>query len=216
MEAPIRRLERRQDIIGEVANIHLIKEVVDLSDAENEGRFLEGTGSLVLDYVNKAAFACRSSRTDETAFHRFCEIIGYAPVLFSAVDRTGMAIYHTNVMMAIGEQFAVVCKESIAHEDRKKVIHRLESTHHKIIDITFDQLENFAGNMIQLANQAGEQFLLMSSAAYHTLDQEQINIFEEYVSIIHVSIPTIEQLGGGSVRCMVAGIHSPLTDLVGE
>jgi hypothetical protein len=218
MEADNRRMERRMDIPeARRDEYHFrIDRIIDISENELRGRFLEGTGSIVFDHINKIAYANQSTRTHPDLFSEFCDLIRYSPVLFQANDQNGNMIYHTNVMMALGEKFAVVCIDSIEKNLRYEVLGRLQETQHEIIDISFQQVTHFAGNMIELSNQKGERLIIMSSQAYGALDQGQITSLEKYGRIIHSPIPTIEKLGGGSVRCMVAGIHTPLADEIGE
>ena len=208
MEAPVRRLERREDVIDRVGQEHTLQPTIDLSFFELERKYLEGTGSVVLDHIHQVAYACRSSRTDESVFTYFINQIDYRPVLFNARDQDGQPIYHTNVLMAVGERFAVLCGESVDLKDRSRVYESLETTDHTVVDISFEQLRNFAGNMIELTNAKGHRILLMSTSAHRSLRQEQLEVLEQFAEIVHSDIPTIEQLGGGSVRCMVAGIHS--------
>jgi hypothetical protein len=208
LEAPVRRKERRMDIVRKLQDLFVISGHVDLSHFEEEGKFLEGTGSMVLDHVNRIAYACESSRTDHQIFQVFCNRVGYDPQFFHAYDRDGIEIYHTNVLMAVGDKLAVLCTEAVSEKDRQRILDKLESTVHEILDISFDQLESFAGNMIELSDQEGNAYLLMSSAAYNSLGEEQKSRIEAHMEIIHSDIPAIEKLGGGSVRCMVAGIHA--------
>jgi len=208
LEAPVRRKERRLDIVQKLQDLYKITNHIDLSHFEEEGKFLEGTGSMVLDHVNKIAYACESSRTDNEIFQVFCKRVGYDPQFFRAYDRHGIEIYHTNVLMAVGNKMAVLCTAAVSEEDRPRILDRLSATGHEILDISFDQLENFAGNMIELSNDKGEPYLLMSSAAFKSLHQSQRSQIEKHMEIIHSDIPAIEKLGGGSVRCMVAGIHA--------
>lgn len=202
-----RRLERRSDIIESIKDKFDITNIVDLSAFENEDRFLEGTGSIVFDHVNNIAYAALSPRTDKEIFLTLCEKLNYSPVTFTAYDRDGAEIYHTNVMMCIGEQFAIVCLDSITKEtERRRVAESLYSTGHLIIDITFDQMNSFAGNMLVVK----DDLLVMSQSAFVSLTNTQKLTLEKYCKLLPLAIQTIETVGGGSARCMIAEIFLPL------
>jgi len=202
-----RRAERKPAVLSFLTSLADDGNIVDLTSYEEEKRFLEGTGSLVLDRVNNIAYACISARTDADVMKKWCEIMGYTPILFSAVDRQNKAIYHTNVLMGIGTNWAVVCTDSIADkQERELVVKNLERTQHEIIKISPDQMEHFAGNMLEVRSENGQKYVVMSSTAFSCLNDEQKAIFKKYVEIIIPDIPTIEQAGGGSVRCMMAEI----------
>ncbi len=212
MEAENRRTERRMDII-DIINGDFgfgITEIVDLTFYEQSGHFLEGTGSLVLDRPNRIAYACLSSRTHLEPLADFARRMNYEAVVFEAVDRDGVPIYHTNVMMSLGERLAIICEESILREDqRAAVIGRLRETGYDILSLTYGQLEAFAGNMLELRNQAGARVVAMSEQAMNSLDAEQLARLDENGMIVTANIDTIEQSAGGSVRCMLAEIHLP-------
>jgi len=211
MMAENRRLERREDIIMGLEDEFKIKHVIDLSRFEHEHKFLEGTGSMVLDRENKIAYACLSPRTNKGVLDLFCKESGYKPVLFHAVDENGMDIYHTNVLMCIGSRFAVMCLDSIKDENEKNsVTSALKLTHKDIIAISFAQMNQFAGNMLELKNKAGENLLVMSENAYNSLSSDQKTSLEKYCRILYADINTIENNGGGSARCMIAEVHLPL------
>lgn len=206
MLSPNRRLERRDDIIDSVKENFKITNIIDLTAHENEERFLEGTGSVVFDHENRIAYAAASPRTDKELFVSLCDKLVYEPVTFTARDRAGVEIYHTNVLMCIGERFAVVCLESITDEyERANVAGRLTATGHEIVDITFEQMDSFAGNMLAVA----DDLLVMSQSAYDSLSASQMNTLEKYCEPLPLSIPTIETVGGGSARCMIAEIFLP-------
>lgn len=209
MMAKNRRLERRKDIIYDLEKKYQVTEVLDLSVYEAENKFLEGTGSIVFDYVNKIAYACRSPRTDEELLNICCHELGYRPVLFEARDREGKQIYHTNVLMALTDDLCIICLESISETDRELVKESLYGTGREIVDISFEQMEKFAGNMIQLSNRRGRKFLVMSAAAYKSLRASQLMMIETYMEPLFSDLETIETLGGGSARCMIAGIYLP-------
>ncbi|MDB5133894.1 MAG: hypothetical protein JWP37_497 [Mucilaginibacter sp.] len=210
MMAENRRLERREDIIMDLEDEFKIKHVIDLSRFEHEHKFLEGTGSMVLDRENKIAYACISPRTDKDVLDLFCLQSGYRPVLFHAVDQGGMDIYHTNVLMCIGSQFAVICLDSITDEDEKNSVTAvLKLTHKDIIAISFTQMNQFAGNMLELKNKSGDSLLVMSQNAYQSLDEGQKTTLEKHCKLLYADINTIENNGGGSARCMIAEVHLP-------
>jgi hypothetical protein len=212
MLAPNRRLERRSDIL-ESLNMEQrfrIKQLVDLTHRESESKFLEGTGSLVLDRLNRLAYACLSSRTDLDTLGEFAQILDYEIIAFDAVDRSGTPIYHTNVMLSIGTEFAVLCSDSIAESQRTSVIHSLRSTAHTVIDITHQQMESFAGNILELSTVTGDRVIAMSEQAENAFTSAQrAQLIELGGAIVSAPIPTIETLGGGSVRCMLAEVHLP-------
>ncbi|MDZ7642843.1 MAG: arginine deiminase-related protein [Woeseiaceae bacterium] len=212
MEAINRRTERRQDVVDTLATEHgfTITRVIDLSAHETQGHFLEGTGSLVLDRVNRIAYACLSSRTHLDALRDFAQRLDYDIVAFDAVDRGGAPIYHTNVLMNVGEELAVVCLEAIPRDDQRRALTgSLEKTGHRIVDITFDQLEAFAGNMLELRAADGHRVLAMSGQAHQSLTPEQLRAIEANATIVSAPIDRIEASAGGSVRCMLAEIHLP-------
>ncbi|MFI1771730.1 citrulline utilization hydrolase CtlX [Thalassobellus citreus] len=214
MFAENRRFERREDILLKLEEAgFLINDVIDYTSAEEEHVFLEGTGSLLLDRVNRKAYCALSPRADEDLFIEFCEDFEYFPVVFSAnqtVDNTRKAIYHTNVMMCLGETFAVVCLSSIDDKkERKNVIKHLKEDGKEIIDITEDQVNNFAGNMLQVRGTNDELFLIMSQSAYNSLTASQIQKLEKHTAILSSSLNTIEICGGGSARCMMAEVFLP-------
>jgi hypothetical protein len=212
MMAENRRLERREDIIMQLEDEFQIKHVIDLSRFEHENKFLEGTGSMVLDRENKIAYACLSPRTNQEVLDLFCSQSGYKPVLFHAVDENGMDIYHTNVLMCIGGKFTVICLDSIADEKEKaEVIASLNATHKEIVAISFAQMNQFAGNMLELKNKAGDNLLVMSQNAYRSLNKDQKETLEKYCKLLYADINTIENNGGGSVRCMIAEVHLPVS-----
>jgi hypothetical protein len=209
MEAPSRRLERSADVIDLISTKFKFQNHQDLSYYEEQNLYLEGTGSIIFDYLHKKAYACLSSRTNETILNVLCEKLNYEAIVFNAIDRTGHPIYHTNVMMAIGSGYTVICLESIPEKDRKRVVAKLENDGHQIIAISFDQLESFAGNMLEVQNNSGKKFIVMSQSAFESLSSDQIDGIENHVVILAMPIPTIETLGGGSTRCMMAAIHLP-------
>jgi hypothetical protein len=206
-----RRAERREDIIDTVSEKFKVGKVTDLSTDEAQDIFLEGTGSLVLDRDNKIAYACISIRTNEIALNKFCKATGYTPVVFNAVDSSDFPIYHTNVMMCVGDKFAVVCFDSITDVNEQETVRKsLKNSKKELIDITYDQMNRFAGNMLQVKNDTGQNLLVMSEQAYLSLDKTQVTSLEKYCKIIYAPLYTIEKNGGGSARCMLAEVHLPL------
>ena len=210
MNAPIRRKERRQEVIDQLKNRYQINGQHHLEEYEAEELFLEGTGSMILDRSNKIAYACISPRTNEKVFSQFCTYTGYQKMQFRAVDGGGVDIYHTNVMMALGENFVVICMDSIHDaEEKQMLLDTFEQTGKEVVDISLAQMLAFAGNMLQLRNEARETFLIMSEQAYKSLKASQIAQIEKHTNILYSPLTTIETYGGGSARCMIAEIFLP-------
>lgn len=214
MFAENRRRERRPDAMELMeAQGFQINNVIDYTSAEDEGIFLEGTGSLLLDRVNRKAYCSLSARADEEMMIEFCEDFEYTPVIFKAYQTVGeerLPIYHTNVMMALGEDYAVICLDSIDDKkEAKNVLNHLKTDGKEVIKITEQQVNAFAGNMMQVHNDKGDRILVMSDQAYKSLTPVQIEKLEKNNEILHPSITTIETLGGGSVRCMMAEVFLP-------
>lgn len=210
MLSPTRRLERQSAVLETVLKDFEQKRQVDLSHYERKGQYLEGTGSMILDRVNRLVYACVSARTEPMLLDEFCEWAGYTKVEFRAVDKARQPIYHTNVMMAIGDEFAIICMATVADKrDKAKLLKRFAVTGKKWIDITIDQMNAFAGNMLQVENDKGKTFLVMSSQAYNSLTTKQITEIEQYTEILHSPLYTIEKYGGGSARCMMAEVFLP-------
>lgn len=211
MFAHNRRFERKPAIMVEVRKKFSAKNVVDLTSYERREKFLEGTGSMVLDRDKHIAYACVSPRTDIKVLNDFCKRMTYRSVLFHANDQHGKAVYHTNVMMCVADKYVVICADSIPDsKERLKVADAIKATGKEIISITLDQMNHFAGNMLQVNNGEGKKFLVMSTQAVESLTDEQVARLSAYNEIIHSSLNTIEQNGGGSARCMMAEIHLPL------
>jgi len=207
MHAPSRRLERREDLLHSLAYRFQVEKRLRLEVAEKEGRFLEGTGSLVLDRPNRLAYACLSPRTDEGLLDEFCEHLGYKKVVFTAVDGDGRQIYHTNVMMALGTSFVLICLEAVPDAAEKSMLlQQFEASGKAIVEINLEQMMAFAGNMLQVKNQEGEPILVMSEQAYGSLRPEQISLLEQHGRILYSPLRIMEQYGGGSARCMMAEI----------
>jgi hypothetical protein len=212
MEAENRRTERRTEIIARLDNElgYHVAEIVDLSAHEDAGHYLEGTGSMVLDRRNRIAYACLSSRTQLDPLGDFAQRMDYEVIAFDAVDRNGVAIYHTNVVMNVGEAVAVICDIAIADEEqRNAVLTSLRDTGHEVILLSFDQLEAFAGNMLELRNVDGDRVVAMSTTAWESLTGEQQETLRQNGAVVHAPIDNIERSAGGSVRCMLAEVHLP-------
>jgi hypothetical protein len=214
MFAENRRHERREDVLDILEEKgFVINNVVDFSSAEDEGVFLEGTGSLLLDRVNQKAYCALSPRAEEDLTIEFCEEFEYTPVLFRSYQTVGekrKEIYHTNVMMCLAENFAVVCLDSIDDKkERKQLVKHLKEDGKEIIAITEDQVNNFAGNMLQVLDASDERYLVMSKSADESLTKSQRNTIERNCKILSSSLDTIEACGGGSARCMMAEIFLP-------
>ncbi len=214
MFAENRRKERREDILEHIeAQGFTIENIVDYTSAEKESIFLEGTGSLLLDRVNKKAYCALSARADEDLFIEFCEDFEYTPVIFTAyqtVEGERKPIYHTNVMMCLAETFAVICLDSIDDKkERKNILKHLKEDGKEVIAITEEQVANFAGNMLQVRGLDNKRFLVMSQAAHDSLTTAQIKTIEKHCDILSSSLETIETCGGGSARCMMAEIFLP-------
>ena len=214
MFAPNRRVERRTDILETLkVKGFEITEIEDLSHFENQQKFLEGTGSMIFDHDHNIAYGSVSLRLDEELFRQFCQKFGFRPVVFHSYQNAGdqrLPIYHTNVMMCVADKFVVICLDCIDDElEREKVQEVIKSTQKEIIEISEDQMQQFAGNMLQVQNQAGEKFLVMSESAYRSLTAQQISAIEKYCEIIYSDLNTIETNGGGSARCMLAEVFLP-------
>jgi hypothetical protein len=209
MYSALRRRERRQDIIEELCKQYRVTDVIDYSALEDEGCYLEGTGSLVFDHVNKIAYVSLSNRSNPKVIQRFADDFSYKPVTFTSIGSNGQPIYHTNVMMCIGTDFAMVGLEMIRNKaEQQQVRARLEKTEKEIIELSADQIANFAGNAIELQHRSGEKLLVLSSRAARALTEEQRKTLTGYARLLPLELPTIE-LGGGSARCMMATIHLP-------
>jgi hypothetical protein len=215
MFAENRRAERREDILDILEDKGFaISEIMDYTSAEEDGFFLEGTGSIVLDRDNGKAYCALSPRADEEMFIEFCEDFDLAPVIFEAyqtVNGERKHMYHTNVMMCIAETFAVICADCIDDkQERKMVLDNLKADGKDIILVTEDQVNNFAGNMLQVKGKDDKRYLVMSNSAYQSLTKAQIHKIEQHCEILHANLDTIEACGGGSARCMMAEVFLPL------
>ena len=214
MFAPNRRTERREDVplVLEHQFGFDVRQIIDFTEFESHNKFLEGTGSIVLDRVNRKAYAALSDRTDARALEHFCDQLDFEPVAFQAfqtVDNQRLPIYHTNVMMSIGSGYAVVCLDCIDSDDeRKQVVYAIAQDGLELIAITEEQVNQFAGNMLELTGDEGP-VLVMSASAYQSLVPGQIEKLQQHTTLLHAPLPTIETCGGGSARCMIAEIHLP-------
>jgi len=209
MYSALRRSERRHDVVDELRKWYRITEVIDYSHFEKDGLYLEGTGSLVLDHVNRIAYISFSNRSNLEVIERFTRDFDYEPVTFTSIGPDSQPIYHTNVMMCVGTKLALVALEMIPNEsERKRLRDRLEATGKDIVELTPAQVAKFAGNSIELGNGHGEKLLVLSARAIPTLTEPQRIILARHVRLVPLQLPTIE-LGGGSARCMIAEIHLP-------
>lgn len=208
MQAENRRMERRDDILDVLSTQFNVIEINDLTFTEDREEYLEGTGSMVLDRADKIAYACLSIRTHPKVLDIFCNESGYKAITFLAVDATHTPIYHTNVMMCVAEKFVVICLESIPDlAEREILLTSFKNTGKEVIDISFEQMNNFAGNMLEVKNPLNQNFLVMSESAFTSLNESQIAQINKYDEILYAPINTIEKIGGGSARCMMAEIH---------
>jgi len=207
MYAANRRTERRQDVIEMLKSAYRVQEVIDYSGLEPDDLFLEGTGAMVLDHVSRIAYAVRSRRCEPVLVERFCTVFGYEPVVFDAVDPDGVPIYHTNVMMCIGTDFALIGLDAIVPETRRaEIAQRILDSGRALIPLTHEQVASFAGNAIELRGTDGERLLVLSETAHRSLTDEQLRLISASCRVLPLDVSPIE-LAGGSVRCMIAGIH---------
>lgn len=211
MFAKNRRAERKPGVLNHIRQAFAVNEVLDLTSAEDQSLFLEGTGSMVLDREHRLAFACLSPRTDLPVLQDFCQRMNYQPVVFHAVDNNDHPIYHTNVMMCVGEQFVVICLDAIKNPAEKAdIVQVIANTGRKLISISLDQMNHFAGNMLQVRNREGQLFLVMSTQARDSLTEAQIQELTAFGPILHSPLHSIEKNGGGSARCMLAEVFLPV------
>ena len=207
MYAPSRQLERREAIIEQLEQGFNIEHRIRFEKYEAQNRYLEGTGSMILDRKNGIAYACVSDRTDEELFHEFCNYVNYEPVLFHSYDQDGTPVYHTNVMMAMGTDYVAICMDSITDPaERATLEKKFRDTGKTIIRLSHAQMNSFAGNMLEVENNNGDMMLVMSEQAYLSLEDSQIAQISQFTDILYAPIYTIEKYGGGSVRCMMAEI----------
>lgn len=210
MESKNRRSERRLEVIQELSKYLPIKQLNDLAEYEGQNKFLEGTGSMVLDRVNKIVYAGLSPRTNLEVLEDFASQVNYEVINFKASDEQGKLIYHTNVMMSVGEQFAVVCLEAVRDiNERKNLLKSLEESRKDLIEISLDQMNAFAGNILQVKSKTGESFIVLSATAFNAFNKNQLNALKKYGVLLPIDISVIEKVGGGSVRCMMAEVFQP-------
>ncbi len=211
MFAPTRRLERRNAVIDRVLHEGFQSgRRLHFEDNEDKRRFLEGTGSIIFDHPNHLAYACLSPRTDAYLLDELCHAIGYKPVVFHSTDAEGQDVYHTNVMMAMGETFVVICLDSVRDADERNMLEtHFKNTGKEVVAISLAQMNAFAGNMLQVRNTQDETILVMSTTAYHALNPEQIKVLSKHTRLLYADINTIETYGGGSARCMMAEVFLP-------
>ncbi|MES2480005.1 MAG: arginine deiminase-related protein [Bacteroidota bacterium] len=205
MLTPNRRAERRMDIVESLKENFEVSRILDLSSYEGTNEFLEGTGSVVFDHEACLAYACLSPRTHLSVLQHLCDEIGYKPVVFHSVDEQGQDVYHTNVVMGIAKEFVVICLESVRDEQERALLAKsIETSGKEIIDISFNQVKCFAGNVLAVNNELGENYLALSVTAYSSLSEGQKERISRHAAFLPISIPTIETIGGGGVRCMLA------------
>lgn len=206
MYSPSRRRERRHDVLEMLKSDYRVQEIVDYSGLEYDNLFLEGTGAMVFDHLERLAYVSKSNRADPIILERFCTTFGYEPMAFDTTDHNGRPIYHTNVIMSIATEYALICLDVIANPERRKEIEeRLTASGRAIINLSREQVKEYAGNALEMTG-TKSRVLAISERAVQALSKEQIKIIEKSAKILPLSIPTIE-LAGGSVRCMIAGIH---------
>ncbi len=210
MFAENRRAEKNKKLLERIENRFYIRSITDLSFYEAKQEFLEGTGSMVLDRDNELAYACLSPRTHPTPLYDFANETGYRPVLFQATDEQNRDIYHTNVMMCMADEYVVICLEAVKDDFQKQMLlDKFEETGKLVIPISLEQMVHFAGNMLQVVNNTGEKFLVMSTQAFNSLTPTQSDLLQSFNRILHAPLYTIEENGGGSARCMIAEIYLP-------
>ncbi len=207
MAAKSRRGERRQPIIDILKEINEVRNVVDLSHYEKEGLYLESTGSIVFDYFSKVAYASVSDRTSEKLFAEFCNNSDFEGHIFNSADINGNPIYHTNILLSVAEKYVILCTDCIENTlERAILVKKIEKTGKELIEISLNQMTNFAGNCMEVFNHNGESKLIMSRTGFSSLKQDQINVIKKYSDIVTVNVSIIERIGGGSVRCMMLGV----------
>ena len=210
MMAHNRRTERRMDVVETLKSQFQIHNIIDLSVCEEQSEFLEGTGSVVFDHRNRIAYAARSPRTSEKLVAELCHRLGYKPLVFDAFDHWKQPIYHTNVLLSVGAKFAMVCLDAIISDtDQEALLESFSATGHQVIAISYEQMQAFAGNVLEVMTANNDPVVLLSRTAYNSLIPGQVDALTRFAELLPMEISTIETCGGGSVRCMVAGIHLP-------
>lgn len=206
MYVPNRRKERRDDIIAMLKSDYHVVKLHDYSDLENQNIFLEGTGAMVLDHEHRIAYAARSNRAHDAAFQQYCDDFSYKPYMFDAHDKNGIAVYHTNVMMCVAGDYALIALDMITDKKQRDHVQKmLEQSGKYVIALREEQIFQFAGNAIELSGKGGK-YLIMSQSSYESLDSDQISVIERFAKIQPIDVSTAE-MAGGSIRCMIAGIH---------
>lgn len=206
MQSPSRRFERREDIIDWLRQHYQVSRIIDLTHFEQQGKFLEGTGSLVFDHSSRVVYASVSPRTDVELVEIVAKELAYMPYVFSSSDRNGKEIYHTNVVMSVGERLAVVCMECVTGGGSEILKKNLEESGKELLQLSYTQMENFAGNMLILENLKSESYVVMSERAFKSLSSAQVRLIESHAAILYSDLQTIETVGGGSARCMLAEV----------
>lgn len=208
MENINRRAERKPHVLNVLREKFNISKTVDLTNSEAKQQFLEGTGSVILDRKNRIAYACLSSRTHESEFENYCNLFNFKGICFDAVDQNNVPIYHTNVMLSVADKYVIVCLDSVRDESQRlELLKSFEESSKYVVRITLEQMNNFAGNVLQLQNgKTGEKILVMSTRAYKSLEKDQIDALSKFNKIVHENVDVIENNGGGGVRCMLAEI----------
>lgn len=210
MQAPNRRVERRQDIVEILQKQYKVHNVVNLSHYESKGKFLEGTGSMIFEHTHKIAYASLSTRTNTEVLDRFCNSMRFQPITFQAVDEFDKPIYHTNVLMSVGDKFVIICMDAIKElSDQEDLIASFRKTQKEVFKISYQQMKNFVANCLEVTNNKGEKILILSERAYQHLEESQKKRLENYVKLLPCPLNTIETYGGGSARCMIAEIFLP-------
>lgn len=206
MQSENRRIERREDLINKLSEQYQVKRRLSLELFEEKDQYLEGTGSMIFDHEYRIVYACLSPRTDVQLLEHLAHLIQYTPVYFHSYNENRVAVYHTNVMMAIGVDFVVICMDSVPEEERLRLYESFQKSKKEIVEISIGQMNHFAGNMLQIQSVTGKRFLVLSQSAYDSLTNRQIEQLNKFTDLLPVSIPTIETIGGGSVRCMMAEV----------
>lgn len=210
MYSEVRRLERRDDILEKIKKQFKVEQHIRLEEAEAQNKFLEGTGSMILDRPNQLVYACISPRTEVGLLDEFCKATDFEKEAFTAVDGGGKQIYHTNVMMALGETFVVICLDTVQNStERVRLLERFQQTRKDVIEITLEQMHSFAGNMLQVKSKSGEPILVMSEQAFKVLEAAQVRRLNQHTNLLYSPLYTIEKYGGGSARCMMAEVFLP-------
>jgi len=210
MQAPNRRVERRTDIVEILQKQYKVHNVVNLSHYESKGKFLEGTGSMIFEHTHKIVYASLSSRTSTEVLDRFCSSMRFQPITFQALDEFEKPIYHTNVLLSVGDKFVIICMDAIKEpSDQEDLIASFRKTQKEIFKISYEQMKNFVANCLEVKNNKGERILILSERAYKHIDDSQKKRLENYVKLLPCPLDTIETYGGGSARCMIAEIFLP-------